>query len=264
MDVDRATVDEVVQQGPQPHLWTVASGSPTTDVGNRLQAAREVAAEAARRGATVLIDSSPLRVSNDPIDLLQVVDEVILVVRAGKSTVKSLQDTLEQLQMHHAPVMGVVLIGTSGSREMYAYYSSYYTEIATPEGPDSSGGTFGGGPTAVPPTPPTPVSDAPVWTPPPAPAAAPPVPPTQMPPAPPAAPVAASTPPPPMPTAPINGAATPFGPNGSTGSVVTGGQGAAIVNGTHAAVPPPVPMNLLPPQRSQSASAVDNPSANLR
>jgi Mrp family chromosome partitioning ATPase/capsular polysaccharide biosynthesis protein len=264
MDVDRATVDEVVQQGPQPHLWTVASGSPTTDVGNRLQAAREVAAEAARRGATVLIDSSPLRVSNDPIDLLQVVDEVILVVRAGKSTVKSLQDTLEQLQMHHAPVMGVVLIGTSGSREMYAYYSSYYTEIAPPEGPDSSGGTFGGGPTPVPPTPPTPVSDAPVWTPPPAPAAAPPVPPTQMPPAPPAAPVAASTPPPPMPTAPINGAATPFGPNGSTGSVVTGGQGAAIVNGTHAAVPPPVPMNLLPPQRSQSASAVDNPSANLR
>ena len=261
MDVDRATVDEVVQQGPQPHLWTVASGSPTTDVGNRLQAAREVASEAARRGATVLIDSSPLRVSNDPIDLLQVVDEVILVVRAGKSTVKSLQDTLEQLQMHHAPVMGVVLIGTSGSREMYAYYSSYYTEIATPEGPDGSGGTFGSGSAPTPPAPPTPVSDAPVWTPP---AAAPPAPPTQMPPAPPAAPVAASTPPPPMPTAPNHGGVTPFGPNGSTGSVVNGGQGAAIVNGTHAAVPPPVPMNLLPPQRSQSASAVDNPSANLR
>ena len=274
MDVDRATVDEVVQQGPQPHLWTVASGSPTTDVGTRLQAAREVAEEAARRGATVLIDSSPLRVSNDPIDLLQVVDEVILVVRAGKSTVKSLQDTLEQLQMHHAPVMGVVLIGTSGSREMYAYYSSYYTEIAAPEGsdgPDASSGTFGGSPTPQP----APVSDAPAWTPPPVTAAAPvppsqmppsQMPPSQVPPAPPAAPIAASTPPPPMPTVPSNGAATPFGSNGSTvnGSTITAGQGASIVNGTHAAVPPPLPMDLLPPQRSQSASAVDNPNANLR
>ncbi len=264
MDVDRATVDEVVQQGPQRHLWTVASGSPTTDVGNRLQAAREVAEEAARRGATVLIDSSPLRVSNDPIDLLQVVDEVILVVRAGKSTVKSLQDTLEQLQMHHAPVMGVVLIGTSGSREMYAYYSSYYTEIATPEGPDSSGGTFGGDPAPVPPTPPAPQSVAPAWSPPPAPepsTTAPPAPPAQMPPAPPATPIAASTTPPPMPAVPQNGGATPFGSNGSSS---TGPHGAAIVSGSHAAVPPPVPMNLLSPQRSQSASAVDNPNANLR
>ncbi len=148
----RATVDQVVLPSGQSHLWSVASGPPTTEVGGRLQATREVAAEAARRGATVVIDSSPLRVSNDPIDLLPVVDEVILVVRAGKSTVKSLEDTLEQLQMHHAPVMGIILIGTSGSREMYAYYSSYYTSVAAEEERRTGGpGTLPGSTSTAPP-----------------------------------------------------------------------------------------------------------------
>ncbi len=131
LSMTRLTVDQVVLPTEVPHLWSVSAGPPTTEVGPRLAAARDVASEAARRGATVIIDSSPLRVSNDPIDLLPVVDEVILVVRAGKSTVKSLEDTLEQLQMHHAPVMGIILIGTSSSREMYAYYASYYTTLTS-------------------------------------------------------------------------------------------------------------------------------------
>lgn len=123
---DRASLDDIVVPGNQPHLWIGAGGEPTHEVGGRLEVAKELALEAAGRGGTVLIDSSPLRVSNDPIDMLPVVDEVILVVRAGRSTVKSLEDTMDLLQMHQAPVMGVVLIGTSGTREMYAYYSSYY------------------------------------------------------------------------------------------------------------------------------------------
>lgn len=123
---DRVDLDAVVMPGNQPNLWVAGGGEPTHEVGGRLDAAKELAVEAAERGGTVLIDSSPLRVSNDPIDLLPCVDEVVLVVRAGRSTVKSLEDTMELLQMHHAPVMGVVLIGTTGTREMYAYYASYY------------------------------------------------------------------------------------------------------------------------------------------
>lgn len=123
---DRADLDAVVTPAHQPNLWVAASGEPTHEVGGRLEAAKELAVEAAGRGGTVLIDSSPLRVSNDPIDMLSAVDEVVLVVRAGRSTVRSLEDTMDLLQMHQAPVMGVVLIGTTGTREMYAYYASYY------------------------------------------------------------------------------------------------------------------------------------------
>lgn len=134
MTVDRPSVNDVVQSGRIPHLWTASAGRPTIEVTSRLIAAREVAVEAAAQGVTVLLDSSPLRVSNDPVDLLSVADEVILVVRAGRSTVKSLQDTVELLQMHHAPLMGVVLIGTLATRELYAYYASYYRDMEEAEG----------------------------------------------------------------------------------------------------------------------------------
>src|SRR5690606_285713 len=108
LDLDRPSIDEVVQQSGTPHLWLAAAGPPTFEVGGRLAAAREVAEEAAARGATVLIDSTPLRVANDPIDMFPVIDGLILVIRAGKSTVKSLADTIELLELHHAPILGAV------------------------------------------------------------------------------------------------------------------------------------------------------------
>jgi hypothetical protein len=74
-------------------------------------------------------------VSNDPIDLLASVDEVILVVRAGRTTVKSIEDTMGLLEMHHAPILGVVLIGTLATREMYAYYQSYYRQADANDAP---------------------------------------------------------------------------------------------------------------------------------
>lgn len=158
LSVDRVEVGDVVQPVPgEEHLWIAASGKPTHEVGGRLAAAKEVAAEAAASGGTVLIDTSPLRVSNDPIDLLASVDEVILVVRAGRTTVKSIEDTMGLLEMHHAPILGVVLIGTLATREMYAYYQSYYrqaeendarTPPSDPDGEASAGGvdpSSGGG-----------------------------------------------------------------------------------------------------------------------
>lgn len=138
---DRLGVDEVVQPTAAEHLFVASAGPPTHEVGGRLAAAREIAEQAAAEGGTVLIDSSPLRVSNDPIDLLSVVDEVILVVRAGRTTVKSLEDTVELLEMHHAPVLGIVLIGTLATREMYAYYQSYYAQAEQADRAASSRGS---------------------------------------------------------------------------------------------------------------------------
>ena len=113
LSVDRLELDEIVQPTEVPTICgsrPAASRRARWAAGSRQR--KEVAAEAAARGGTVLIDSSPLRVSNDPIDLLAAVDEVILVVRAGRTTVKSLEDTMELLEMHHAPTLGIVLIGT--------------------------------------------------------------------------------------------------------------------------------------------------------
>lgn len=195
LSIDRPDVEDVVVPTEFPHLYMAASGPPTLEVGGRLTAARELAAEAAASGGTVLIDSSPLRVSNDPIDLLSAVDEVILVVRAGRTTVKSIEDTMELLAMHHAPVLGVILIGTLATREMYAYYQSYYRrasetdEAGAAGGDDVGGGHHGGlnGSAVVPNGVPSPHAPPPV---PPAHVAAPgqPAPPPHSPPEPPAPP----------------------------------------------------------------------------
>ena len=147
LTLDRPSIDDVVQASATPHLWMAAGGPPSFEVGTRLEAAREVALEAARRGATVLIDSPPLRVANDSIDLFPVVDGLILIVRAGRTTQKSLADTLELLELHHAPILGVLLIGTQGSRELYAYYDSYYTAV------DRHGDPRSDAPPAQPPAP---------------------------------------------------------------------------------------------------------------
>lgn len=136
LNVDRPAIDDVVTATAFEHLWIAGSGKPTAEVSGRIEAAKEVAEEAARRGGTVLIDSSPLRVSNDPIDLLSAADEVILVVRAGRTTVKSIEDTVQLLEMHHAPVLGIILIGTLATREMYAYYASYYSDAASNDSAD--------------------------------------------------------------------------------------------------------------------------------
>ncbi|MFM7069997.1 MAG: hypothetical protein ACKOYM_11135 [Actinomycetes bacterium] len=138
LDVHRPSIDQVVRPTSMPHLWTAASGPPTYDVGLRLEAAREIAEEAARRGATVLIDSTPIRVANDTVDLLPVVDEVLLVVRTGRTTVESLHDTIELLELHSASVLGIILIGSRASRELYAYYDSYYSGV------EGSEGSYGG------------------------------------------------------------------------------------------------------------------------
>ncbi len=49
--------------------------------------------------------------------------------------------------MHHAPTLGVVLIGTLATREMYAYYQSYYrqAEQADADRSDRGSGPSGGG-----------------------------------------------------------------------------------------------------------------------
>ena len=84
--------------------------------------------EAVAEGATVVIDTSPVEVANDAIDLLAVVDEVVVVVRSGRTTVRALQHTIEQLRLHGASVMGTALIGTPGLAKQQYYYEGYYSD----------------------------------------------------------------------------------------------------------------------------------------
>lgn len=126
LDVNRPTIDDVVQPTAVDDLWIVPSGPSTREVVRLSQTAAEVMAEAARRGATVVVDTSPLQATNDTVDLLPYVDHIILVVRSGRSTAAGLVDSVELVRRHHGSVMGVILVGTPGVGRLQTYYNTYY------------------------------------------------------------------------------------------------------------------------------------------
>jgi Mrp family chromosome partitioning ATPase len=138
LDINRPSIDEVVHPTHHANLWVVPSGRPTREVGGMVESAREVALEASGRGATVVIDSSPLQAANDTVDLLPVVDEVILVVRSGRITAAALRDSLELIGRHGAHVMGLVLIGTPGLGRRQTYYYGYYSAVGGAEFPEGT------------------------------------------------------------------------------------------------------------------------------
>ncbi|MBX7070529.1 MAG: hypothetical protein K1X38_14165 [Microthrixaceae bacterium] len=126
LDVNRPTVDDVVQQTHVHDLYAVASGKGTREVAGLADATTELCREGVRRGATVVLDSSPIKAANDTIDQLPVVDYVVLVVRAGVSHEKELLDTIAYLGRLDAQILGIVLIGTrTASRRAYYYYDYY-------------------------------------------------------------------------------------------------------------------------------------------
>ena len=61
----------------------------------------------------VLLDTAPLLVANDTNALLAHADHVLLTVLAGETTVAELQQATALLDRRLAPVMGVVLVGSS-------------------------------------------------------------------------------------------------------------------------------------------------------
>ncbi len=91
-----------------------------------IEAAKEVATIGREEGATVLFDSSPIQAANDVVDLLPVVDYVILVVRAGRTTESSLLEVVDTIQRMDTKILGIVFIGTRTSGRRQSYYYDYY------------------------------------------------------------------------------------------------------------------------------------------
>jgi capsular exopolysaccharide synthesis family protein len=73
----------------------------------------------------VLIDSAPILTTSDPADLVQEVDSVLLVARAGRTTPEIAERTGLLLKRLGAPVLGVVLNASTEittPRNYYGYY----------------------------------------------------------------------------------------------------------------------------------------------
>ncbi len=79
----------------------------------------------------VLVDSPPLLVANDAVELARHADGVLLVARAGKTPVEAAERSAEQLGRLEIPVVGAVLVGSETASGASRYYRDrYYTEPA--------------------------------------------------------------------------------------------------------------------------------------
>lgn len=88
---------------------------------------RQVIQAARERFDIVLLDTAPFLTTNDASELLAETDQVLLVVRAGKTTLEAAARTAEVLGRFDAPVIGIVM-NDSDDSPAAQYYYGYVTE----------------------------------------------------------------------------------------------------------------------------------------
>jgi capsular exopolysaccharide synthesis family protein len=92
-----------------------------------LPAARTLVEDAKQLADYVIVDSPPLSEVIDALPLAQQVDEVLVVVRLGKTQLLKLQNLAELLARHEIEPVGFSVVGVQATGEGY-----YYTSSSTP------------------------------------------------------------------------------------------------------------------------------------
>nr|MDQ3935939.1 Wzz/FepE/Etk N-terminal domain-containing protein [Actinomycetota bacterium] len=89
-----------------------------------LPAAQNLVADARRLADYVIVDSPPLSEVIDALPLAQQVDEVLVVVRLGRTQLTRLQNLGELLARHDIEPVGFAVVGVQASGEGYYYTAS--------------------------------------------------------------------------------------------------------------------------------------------
>jgi len=106
-----------------------------------LQTQRQVIRNAREMFDIVLLDTAPLLTTNDATDVLSVADQVVIVVKSGKTHKEAADRAAELLERRKGPVLGVIIVGaTDVPTSRYYYYGDSPeseeplpgTETATP------------------------------------------------------------------------------------------------------------------------------------
>ncbi|MCB0962462.1 MAG: hypothetical protein KDA98_04040 [Acidimicrobiales bacterium] len=116
----------IVKRDLKTGVRVVPSGPGTDRVTGLLEDLGTVTSAGLESGCTVVIDTAPLMVANDAIDYLPVVDWVIIVIRLGRTTERSLRQTVTSLRLNNANIAGCVMVGSLESSDAKRYYYSYY------------------------------------------------------------------------------------------------------------------------------------------
>jgi len=136
-------LDGHIRQTPIRDVRLVPSGAHPRNTAALLSSDRmRTALEEARREADiVLLDTAPLLASAEVTHLFPIVDAVVVVARAKRTTAELAERASELLKRLDAPVVGVALNGAMEVPVPSSYYR-YYSPPSPAQGP----GTLGNGP----------------------------------------------------------------------------------------------------------------------
>ena len=107
------------------------SGTAPTEV---VAEQRKVIERARELYDVVVIDTAPLLATNDAVDLLDLVDDVILVLRAGRTSLHAADRAVEILERRRSHVLGIAVSDIDGrsSDDYHYYYGGYDYGAAKP------------------------------------------------------------------------------------------------------------------------------------
>ena len=78
----------------------------------------------------VLVDTSPVYLTSESMLMIPTVENVLFVVRPGKSDRHSVMNSIEQLKLHKAQIKGLILNGVDSPSSSYRY--SYKPQLSPP------------------------------------------------------------------------------------------------------------------------------------
>ncbi|MDB4933147.1 MAG: Tyrosine-protein kinase EpsD [Labilithrix sp.] len=123
-----ATVDEVAKPTVVPNLYCIPCGPIPPNSADVVSSDkfRRVMDEISARFDRIVLDSPPIIAVTDSAIASTLVDGVIFVVRAFKTSVNLCRSGLRTLQDVDAPIAGAVLNAVNLNRHEYNYYHYYY------------------------------------------------------------------------------------------------------------------------------------------
>ncbi len=120
------SIESIVQDTQYPGVRIAPSGAPVEHPGELIAHGPELIALATTLADVVIVDTAPLLATDDASALMPVVDEVVVVCRAGRTPNEAASLASELLNRLDAPVVGVAIIGASRPPSARSYYRSDY------------------------------------------------------------------------------------------------------------------------------------------
>jgi capsular exopolysaccharide synthesis family protein len=122
---DGVPLDDAARGTTLDDVRIVPSGGPVANPGELFAHGEELVVPARHTAEVVLIDTPPVLATDDVSSMIPLVDDVVLVCRAGSTAFEAAARTSERLTRLGAPIAGVVIIGAQSVPTVRGYYRSY-------------------------------------------------------------------------------------------------------------------------------------------